>query len=161
MNALYHDIDSCQQKMIQSPGDGVEGGEKMSDILSRFSENELSEIMEALQMSGKIKIKRGNAKDITLQEEAEKLGLNNWVLQNMLRQHIYGIADEIFENHETKVCKNGKTKDCKRQYIPFEIEQEYRRLLSSILAALKPYYVEEPSVWDGGVRGEFRYEKKD
>ncbi len=24
MNALYHDIDSCQQRMIQGPGDGAE-----------------------------------------------------------------------------------------------------------------------------------------
>ena len=100
-------------------------------MIEQFTYEQIKTIIKELKASGY----EVTSKQMIMKEEAVKVfGGNPFVSQN-ISGSIFKIADFITENFEKK--EHNKVA---RRYIPGEIEETYRTIISGILKVLKPYY---------------------
>lgn len=109
-------------------------------MIETFTKEELKSIIEELKMIG-YEVKR-TTKQRVMQEEAVKAyGGEPFVCQDV-GGSIFRIADFMTNNYERK---NGRK--CSRKYIPEEVDETYRSIISGILEVIRPYY----GMWPGFV----------
>ena len=112
-------------------------GNKMIDD---FSVAELEIIVKELRESGYFSTHV--YKKTVVDEALKTAGLS--ALSQKLSKAILDITDVVANNYEEKREWSSKLKDYhtvtrKRSYVPLEIESEYKDIVTSIVATIKPY----------------------
>lgn len=102
-------------------------------MLERLSKEEIDQLLSELKENGYNVTQM--TKGIVSNQEASKIFGCNVFISGELKKAMYTIADYVTNNYE----KKGKITR-KRQFIPHEIEKEYRQIISGIINAIKPYY---------------------
>lgn len=105
---------------------------------AELTQEEMTALVDKLRSMG-YEIRITSKQELVFQE-AEKLGMGRAYLCADLSEHIYSIADWITDNYTFKVAKNGSGKHFRNNGVSPKIENEYRRVVSAMLEALKPYY---------------------
>ncbi len=109
-------------------------------MLEKFSENEISQMLEELEAQGYDIQKNNGNKGAIARKQAEKLEINTRDLCSEVKHAIFEIADFATGNIEVKGY-NGKfpTKTCKKRTVDNNLKSDYEMIIYELLKALKPY----------------------
>ena len=102
-------------------------------MLENFTKEEIDNLIKELKTQGYTV--RENTKNGIIKQEAEKLGMSKPFIMPEISKPIYALADWATENYQKSEKEVRKSKE-----IPLDKEDEYRSIVSGILAILKPYY---------------------
>ena len=102
-------------------------------MLERLSQEEIEQLLSELKDNGYNVTQMTKA--VISNQEAKKIFGCNVFISGELKKAMYTIADKVTNNYEEKAKVTRK-----RQFVPQEIEKEYREIIRGIINAIKPYF---------------------